>query len=552
MRTRRIGQITAVAGLTLLTTWMGQARGDFYCSPPTRLANVNSGISTLGGSISADGLSLYFGSEREGGYGGTFDIYVSTRASMQDEWGPAENLGPTINGATWEYEPSISTDSLSLYFTSDRPGGSGGQDLWVATRATANSPWNEPVNLGPTVNSAAWDLGPRVSADGLTLLFHSARSGGVGNEDIWMSTRATKDAAWGTPVCLPAPINSPANDGEAVLAPNGLVLFFNSDRAGGAGNYDLWVATRPTTHSPWGTPMNLGRAVNTAAVEWCSSISADGMTLYFTSDRPTAWGPCSIYQTTITPIVDFNGDGKVDGEELRIMTESLGKDVPLCDIGPTPFGDGVVDEQDLLALAQYMAKDAPDPALVACWKLDETEGTVARNSVGEDSAMLVGGPVWQPQAGAVGGAVALDGVDDCLLVDMGRDPSKAPLSVFVWVKGGAPGQAILSQSGGANWLTTDRKTGALMTDLQGANRSSKALVSDVVITDGNWHRIGFIWDGQIRTLYVDGVIAAQDTQEALKGAFGGLNIGCGKDLAAGTFWSGLIDDVRLYTRVVKL
>jgi hypothetical protein len=125
------------------------------------------------------------------------------------------------------------------------------------------------------------------------------------------------------------------------------------------------------------------------------------------------------------------------------------------------------------------------------------------------------------------------------------------LSVFAWVKGGTPGQVILSQAGGANWLVADAKTGALMTDLQSGARSSKALRSNVAITDGQWHRIGLTWDGATRTLCVDGVVAAQDAADSLKSAFGGMNIGTAKDLASGTFWSGLIDDVRIYNRVVK-
>jgi hypothetical protein len=72
-----------------------------------------------------------------------------------------------------------------------------------------------------------------------------------------------------------------------------------------------------------------------------------------------------------------------------------------------------------------------------------------------------------------------------------------------------------------------------------------------VITDGNWHRIGFVWDGSHRRLYVDGVVAAEDTQAALAGSVNGLFIGCGKAMGAGTFWSGLIDDVRIYNAALK-
>jgi hypothetical protein len=543
--------MTAVAGLALLSVWMGQARGDFFCSPPTKVANVNGGITTLGGSISADGLSLYLSSERPGGLGGTFDMYVATRASTQDEWGPAVNLGPTLNGATWEYTPNISPDGLALYFSSDRPGGSGAMDMWVATRPAPDSPWGKPVNLGPTVNSSAWDLSPRESADGLTLLFHSSRVGGVGGEDIWMSTRATKNDPWSAPVNLGAPVNSGANDGEAVMTPDGLTLFFNSDRACGMGNYDLWVTTRRTASHPWGPPINLGRSVNTRAVEWTGSISADGSTLYFCSDRPTEWGPCSIYQTAITPVVDFNGDGKVDDAEVRIIMENWGKDEPLCDIGPTPFGDGVVDMQDMAVLTRYASQKLVDPTLVAGWELDEKDGTDVCDSAGTYPACLVGNPVWRADGGAVGGALELDGVDDCVLVTFQSALPKGAMSVFAWVKGGRPGQVILSQQATANWLAAEKSTGELMTDLRSATRGGRSLCSKAIITDGQWHRVGLVWDGACRTLYVDGVPVAADVQDSPKDAYAGLAIGAGKDLAPGTFWSGLIDDVRIYNRVVK-
>jgi hypothetical protein len=551
MRTRRITRLMAVAGVALLSVGMGQARGDFFCTPATKVANVNSGITNLGGSISTDGLSLYLASDRPGGYGGTFDMYVAARASTQDEWGPAVNLGPTLNSAAWEHTADISPDGLSLYFASDRPGGSGQMDMWVATRPDPDSPWGKPVNLGPTLNSGAYDLSPRESADGLTLLFHSTRGGGPGGEDIWMSTRATKNDPWGKPVNVGAPVNSSANDGEAVMTLDGLTLFFSSDRDGGIGNYDLWVTTRRSTNHAWGPPVNLGRFVNTPAVEWTSSISADGSTLYFCSDRPTVWGPCSIYQTTISPVVDFNGDGKVDDAEVHALMDNWGKDDPLYDIGPTPFGDGVIDMQDMAVLTRYASGKLVDPTLVACWELDEKDGTDASDSGGAYPAHLAGNPAWRPEGGAVGGALELDGVDDCVMVTFQNALYQRAMSVLAWVKGGRPGQVIFSQQGYANWLAAEKSTGALMADVRAATRSGCPLCSKASITDGQWHRVALVWDGAIRTLYVDGVPVAADVQDSPKNAYADLAIGAGKDLAPGTFWSGLIDDVRIYNRAVK-
>ena len=97
----------------------------------------------------------------------------------------------------------------------------------------------------------------------------------------------------------------------------------------------------------------------------------------------------------------------------------------------------------------------------------------------------------------------------------------------------------------------DTVTGALMTELRSGSRQSKMLYSEAIITDGNWHRVGFTWNGSNRRLYVDDILVAEDTDVALAACNGGLNIGCGKSAALDRFFTGLIDDVRIYNRVVK-
>jgi hypothetical protein len=77
------------------------------------------------------------------------------------------------------------------------------------------------------------------------------------------------------------------------------------------------------------------------------------------------------------------------------------------------------------------------------------------------------------------------------------------------------------------------------------------LISEIMITDGQWHRIGFVWDGSNRALYVDDILVAEDTQTNLQGSDGSLYIGTGKGMESGTYWSGLIDDVRIYNRAVR-
>ena len=84
-----------------------------------------------------------------------------------------------------------------------------------------------------------------------------------------------------------------------------------------------------------------------------------------------------------------------------------------------------------------------------------------------------------------------------------------------------------------------------------ARQPAGPLVSDAAITDGLWHRIALVWDGASRNLYVDDTLVAADEQNSLVSCIGGLNIGCDKDMTAGTFFTGLIDDVRIYNRAVR-
>jgi len=251
------------------------------------------------------------------------------------------------------------------------------------------------------------------------------------------------------------------------------------------------------------------------------------------------------------PAVDFNGDGVVDINDLLRLIESWGQYDPAVDIGPTALGDGVIDAADLEVLMSYWQQEVEDPTLVVHWKLDETEGNVAYDSAGVNDGILNGEPLWQPTGGMIDGALAFDGIDDYVNTPFVLNPAGGKFSVFAWIKGGAPGQVVISQTDGVNWLSTDQSGGNLMTMLKGSGRSAGPLQSQTVITDDNWHRIGLVWDGSQRMLYVDDVAVAEDTQDSLGSSEGGLYIGTGKAMEPGSFWSGLIDDVRIYNRVVR-
>jgi hypothetical protein len=532
----------------------GSANADFVFGRAANLGPVvnNSGNDQLT-DISADGLELYFISQsRPGGQDG-WDIWMSTRQTEDADWGPPENLGPTVNTPSSDSHASISGDGLSLYITSDRAGGYTALDMWVTTRATRADEWGIPVNLGPTINSgsASYVGYPDISADGLSLYFCSNQAGGSGGPDLCVTTRETTDDDWGEPVNLGPTVNDTARDADPGISSDGLLLFFGSVRAAGLGHEDIWVTIRATVSAPWGLPVNVGPLVSTSADEWAPNVSGDGRTLYFCSDRPGGYGGWDIWEAPILPIVDFNGDEIVDIKDLVILIESWGKDDPSVDVGPMPWGDGKVDQKDLEVLMSYWGQEVNDPTLIAHWKLDEVSGMVAADSAGSYDGFLERGPVWQPSGGTVAGAIQLDGLDDYIKTSSVLSPSDGPFSVFAWVKGGAPGQVIVSQVNGADWLMAGTPGGVLATELKESGRKGKPLVSAAVVTDGAWHRVGFVWNGSNRILYVDGVEVARDTQANLAGSTGGLYLGAGGTLAPGTFWSGLIDDVRIYDRAVK-
>ena len=528
----------------------GSANADFTFGEPTNLGpTVNSSAGDYEASISADGLSLFFDSTRPGESGGD-DLWVTSRASVSDPWGEPVNLGPTVNGSSNDWSPSISADGLELYFNSNnRPGGYGNYDIWVTRRTTKDEAWGEPVNLGPPVNGSSWDGSPSISTDGLELYFNSAR-GGYGKGDTWVTRRATINAPWGEPVNLGAVVNSSEDENLPFVSADGLSLFFRSERPGGYGGGDIWMTTRATKSDPWGEPVNLGPTVNSSGTEGGPSISADGFTFYFYSNRPGGVGGSDLWQAPIIPIVDFNGDGIVDSSDMCIMVDHWGENYSLCDIGPTPLGDGIVDVHDLTVLSEHLFVDVNDPTLIAHWPLDEAQGVIAYDSVSVCDGTLIGNPVWQPDGGIVAGALQLDGIDDCVSTSPVLNPADGVFSVVAWIKDGAPGQVTISQEGGVDWLMTDTE-GNLMTELQGSGRSGKPLQSQTNITDGNWHRIGFVWDGFSRILYVNGIKVAEDTQDSLEGSDNSLYIGTGKAWEAGTYWSGLIDDVRIYNRAVR-
>jgi hypothetical protein len=287
---------------------------------------------------------------------------ISAQSFANSGWSEPVNLGATVNSPANDNNATFSPDELSLYFTSNRGGGLGGSDLWVSRRSCNDCPWGVPLNLGAPVNSTGAEAAPRLSNDGHLLFFNSDRSGGHGSTDIYVSRRdnPNDDFGWGDAVNLGTDVNTAAaesgadylqsaaegasnlyfvrapifaggganlyvapitRDGETLgpavivselsdasgdpghpsVRTDGREIFFQSSRVGGLGGFDLWTSTRRSAHEPWSAPVNLGAPLNTAFTDFQPTLSKDGRTLLFSSNRTGGFGGNDLWISTRTP-----------------------------------------------------------------------------------------------------------------------------------------------------------------------------------------------------------------------------------------------------------
>jgi len=235
--------------------WMTTSpeNNDTTWAAPIDVQEINSTVDDGAASIAADGQTIYFATNRNTTAPNDVNIWVATLDGTH--WKNVHEVGAPINTSMWESQPSISPDGKKLFFASNRPGKIGTEakdnvDIFVSHQLP-DGRWSEPVNLGSKINTAKYDASPFMAADGTTLYFCSNGHGGLGGLDIFQSEwKGPSDTDWTDPVALPAPINSKDNDFFLTIPASGNVLFFTSDRAGGSGDYDIWVATNPPAPKP--------------------------------------------------------------------------------------------------------------------------------------------------------------------------------------------------------------------------------------------------------------------------------------------------------------
>lgn len=187
-------------------------------------------------SISSDGQYIFYTACSRPDSKGSCDLYFSKLDG--DQWSPSRNLETPINSGAWESQPSLSFDGSSIYFSSNRPGSMGGSmDIWV-TRFEGNH-FTEPENLGPNINTEGDEYSPFIHTDNKTLYFSSDGWPGLGQNDVFFSRRDV-EGKWTKPTNLGYPINTPADEIGFVVNRKGEWAYFASDMPGGYGGLDLY------------------------------------------------------------------------------------------------------------------------------------------------------------------------------------------------------------------------------------------------------------------------------------------------------------------------
>ncbi len=269
---------------------------------------VNSSSNEQNATLARDGLSLYFSSNRPGG-SGPLDIWVSQRTCADPNdpacaWQAPVNLGSPINSAGADFAPNLSRDGHLLFFASNRGGGA--TDIFVSHRADPNDDfgWDDPVPLGPGVNTAAAEQAPMYlqnAEDGSANLYFNRGALAQNQADIYVAA-VTRDGETLGPAQLVVELRDPsANDAAVTIRADGRELMFWSPRFGGLGGADLWVSTRQTVHDPWSPPVDLGAPLNSVSDDVTPSLSLDGRTLIFASNRLGGSGRNDLYMSTRTP-----------------------------------------------------------------------------------------------------------------------------------------------------------------------------------------------------------------------------------------------------------
>lgn len=226
--------------------YVSQLQEDGTWSPAQRMEEpVNSTDNEGAQCISQDGrIMIFTACNRKDGYG-RCDLYLCVRHG--EEWSRPRNIGIEINSRSWDSQPCLSLDGRTLYFVSDRKGGYGGKDIWVS-RLTENG-WGAPQNMGPEINTEGDESSPFIHFDDKTFYFTSNGHVGMGGFDLFVSRR-NEDGTWGKAQNMGYPINTEHDESNLIVSADGSRAYFSSDILEGYGRQDLYYFDLPVELRP--------------------------------------------------------------------------------------------------------------------------------------------------------------------------------------------------------------------------------------------------------------------------------------------------------------
>jgi hypothetical protein len=267
-----------------------QAPAPYHFGTPQPLTELDPQYDSENPTLTGDLLELYFTGNRGGK---SSDVFVARRAARAAAF-DAPALVSEVSTPSFESSSAIALDGLTLWFASERAGGQGGLDIWVSTRTARDATWSAPVNL-PVLSSPEKDVPRPPGQHGLVMPLGSERDS-PGLYRSYLATRAGPDAPFGAPQPIPELEFTDRTAVDGFLTDDGLSLFYSSGPADGKG--DLYVARRRSTSEPFTVFQPLDD-LNTDADDRDPWLSPDGTVMFFSSDR--AGGPLNIYQVAVLP-----------------------------------------------------------------------------------------------------------------------------------------------------------------------------------------------------------------------------------------------------------
>jgi hypothetical protein len=283
------------------------------CSGAMSPQDDHGGCEAHGSEFTPFAVRLYFASNRPGGLGGS-DIWYVSWDETQGRWADPQNCGAPVNTPFDEKDPYSEMGDALLHFASNRPGGLGGYDLYTAER-NGHTQWDSLAAFIGGVNGPFDETGPTVLAD--RVYFASNRPGGMGGFDLYMARLSPQsNHVWQAAQNLGPQVNSSADElAPAVGAQQGdqiATLYYASNRAGGLGQLDLWKATMQG--GLWHFPQNLGPPINSPLTETDPCVGIRHDHLYFTSDQPGGHGGTDVFHSrNLADRVTVQWDGDIAG-----------------------------------------------------------------------------------------------------------------------------------------------------------------------------------------------------------------------------------------------